>query len=180
MVRRDIRILIDNKAKFLLCHSSTGHKHGLKEVLSDQMVAAKLSDTKAAGEVKAITNFYEMMKNESDRAVYGYKHVLYSQQRQAIQTLLLTDELFRACSIQKRRQYVELVEGTRTNGGEVRIFSALHVSGEQLKQLGGVAAILRFPLPELEDMENDDEELNGGGEGQELPPAAGSSPRPHS
>lgn len=38
----------------------------------------------------------------------------------------------------------------------------MHVSGEQLSSLGGIAAILRFPLPDLEDVsltdsENDDE-----------------------
>jgi protein pelota len=33
------------------------------------------------------------------------------------------------------------------------IFSSMHVSGEQLKQLSGIAALLRFPLPELEDQE---------------------------
>jgi protein pelota len=45
------------------------------------------------------------------------------------------------------------VEGVREAGGEALIFSAMHVSGEQLNQLSGVAAILRFPLPELEDAE---------------------------
>lgn len=34
-----------------------------------------------------------------------------------------------------------------------QVFSAMHVSGEQLNQLSGIAAILRFPLPELEDQE---------------------------
>ena len=32
-------------------------------------------------------------------------------------------------------------------GAGVHIFSSLHVSGEQLSRLSGVAAILRFPLP---------------------------------
>ena len=31
------------------------------------------------------------------------------------------------------------------------MFSSLHVSGEQLSLLSGVAAILRYPLPELDD-----------------------------
>lgn len=38
------------------------------------------------------------------------------------------------------------------------IFSSMHVSGEQLKQLSGIAALLRFPLPDLEDMEIPDEQ----------------------
>lgn len=43
--------------------------------------------------------------------------------------------------------------GLRGDPRVVQIFSGLHVSGEQLNQLSGIAAILRFPLPELEDTE---------------------------
>jgi protein pelota len=32
----------------------------------------------------------------------------------------------------------------------------MHASGEQLNQLTGIAAILRFPLPDLEDAEFED------------------------
>ena len=43
----------------------------------------------------------------------------------------------------------------RESGGDALIFSGAHVSGEQLDQLSGIAAILRFPLPDLEDQELD-------------------------
>ncbi len=49
------------------------------------------------------------------------------------------------------------VDSVKENGGNVHIFSAMHVSGERLSQMSGVAAILRFPLPELEDEEEADE-----------------------
>ena len=39
--------ILENKHKFILCHSSSGHKHALKEVLSDPSVTARLADTKA-------------------------------------------------------------------------------------------------------------------------------------
>lgn len=57
----------------------------------------------------------------------------------------------------QRRAYAQLVEGVRESGGEALVFSGAHVSGEQLDQLSGVAAILRFPLPDLEDQELDPE-----------------------
>ena len=41
------------------------------------------------------------------------------------------------------------------NGGKVYIFSSMHVSGVQLNQLSGVAAILRYPLPDLDQLELD-------------------------
>uniref|UniRef100_A0A7I4DHN3 eRF1/Pelota-like N-terminal domain-containing protein n=1 Tax=Physcomitrium patens TaxID=3218 RepID=A0A7I4DHN3_PHYPA len=73
--------------------------------------------------------------------------------RLAIQTLLITDELFRSADITTRRKYVDLVESVKAGGGDVYVFSSMHISGEQLQQLTGIAAILRFPLPDLEDME---------------------------
>lgn len=57
-VKRDIRLLIENKSKFIKAHSSSGHKHALKEVLTDPEVAPKLSDTKALGEVRSLETFY--------------------------------------------------------------------------------------------------------------------------
>ncbi len=35
------------------------------------------------------------------------------------------------------------------------MFSSMHVSGEQLNLLSGVAAILRFPMPDIEDVQED-------------------------
>ncbi|KAF3592537.1 hypothetical protein DY000_02027421 [Brassica cretica] len=71
----------------------------------------------------------------------------------AVQTLLITDELFRNSDVKTRKKYVDLVESVKDSGGEAFIFSSMHVSGEQLAQLTGIAALLRFPLPDLEDIE---------------------------
>jgi len=70
---------------------------------------------------------------------------------QAVEILLISDKLFRCQDIALRKEYVELVENVKDSGGDVKIFSSLHVSGEQLDQLTGIAALLRFPMPELED-----------------------------
>lgn len=151
--RRDLRQIIENKGKIVLTHSSSGYKHALKEVLAAPPVMALIKDTKAVKEVKALDDFHSMLSNDSARAFYGPGHVFAAHDRLAIQTLLITDELFRSADVPTRRKYVDLVESVKAGGGEVYIFSAMHVSGEQLQQLTGIAAILRFPLPDLEDME---------------------------
>lgn len=152
-VKNDWKAIIDNKSKFLLAHSSSGHKHSLKEVLADPTVTARLADTKASSEVKALDNFFTMLHTEPDRAYYGVTHVEKANEALAIETLLVTDELFRSTDLPTRKRYVKLVESVKENGGEVRVFSSLHVSGEQLGQLSGVAAILRFPMPDIADDE---------------------------
>ncbi|RXG70156.1 Protein pelota [Armadillidium vulgare] len=154
-VQTDNRTLIENKSKFVLCHSSSGFKHSLREVLENPAVSAKLSDTKAAGETKALQQFMTMLGNDPDRAFYGYNHVAKANESQAIETLLVSDSLFRSKDLNERKKYVSLVESVKDNGGDVKIFSSLHVSGEQLDQMTGVAAILRFPVPEIEEEDHE-------------------------
>ncbi|THF96356.1 hypothetical protein TEA_012823 [Camellia sinensis var. sinensis] len=117
-----------------------GKRHSLREVLDAPNVMNIIKDTKAAEE-------------DPDRACYGPKHVEVAHERMAVQTLLVTDELFRSCDIATRQKYVNLVKSVKDSGGTALIFSSMHVSGEQLAQLTGIAAILRFPLPDLEDIE---------------------------
>jgi len=151
--RRQLRPIIENKSRLILAHSTSGYKHSLKEVLDMPSVMALIKDTKAAQEVRALKEFFDMLSSDSDRACYGPKHVEVAHERMAIQTLLITDSLFRNSDILTRRKYVKLVESVKDAGGAVHVFSSMHVSGEQLSQLTGIAAILRFPLPELEDIE---------------------------
>lgn len=157
-VKTENKTILENRSKFVLVHSSSGHKHSLNEVMQDPSIQNKLADTKAAREVQALDEFYAMMNADPDRAFYGYSHVAKANEHGAIGTLLVTDELFRSADIATRRKYVDLVESVRSMGGTVRVFSSMHVSGEQLNLLSGVAAILTFPFPGIDDGEEEEEE----------------------
>ncbi|CAG9797710.1 unnamed protein product [Chironomus riparius] len=147
----DQKIILDSRSKFMLVHASSGFKHSLKEVLQDPAVVAKMSDTKAAGEVKRLETFYTMLQCEPARAFYGKKHVQKAVDALAVETLLISDNLFRNQDPIQRKEYVKMHDDVLEAGGDVKVFSSMHVSGEQLAQLTGVAAILRFPMPELEE-----------------------------
>lgn len=87
--------LLVNKEKFVLVHSSSGFKHSLKEVLADESVVSKVKETKAFKEVRALDAFFQMMNTDPDRAFYGYDHVKKADDQKAIETLLISDQLFR-------------------------------------------------------------------------------------
>ena len=122
---------------------------GLNELLQDEGVKKRIVNTKASQQVQALENFYETLRQDQDRAVYGPQEVTAAVEMGAIGTLLVTDALFRAADLATRRKYVELVESVRGQGCKVLVFSSQHVSGEQLAQLSGIAATLRWPCPEL-------------------------------
>lgn len=67
-------------------------------MLQDPAVQAKLSDTKAASEVKALEQFYQILQVEPARAYYGKNHVAKATESQAVETLLISDNLFRYVS----------------------------------------------------------------------------------
>lgn len=55
----------------------------------------KMSDTKALAEVKALESFYTTLQCEPAKAFYGTKHVAKAIEAQAVETLLISDNLFR-------------------------------------------------------------------------------------
>lgn len=140
------------RKKMLLVHSTSGHKHALMEVMNKPEVQIMMKDTKAAEEVKALDRFFEMLNVDEYRAVYGVKHVSRALQAGAVEVLLVCDDLFRTADTRKQRnQYVQMVEDAKALAAQVFVFSKMHVSGEQLSGLTGVAAILRYAMPTLDD-----------------------------
>jgi protein pelota len=51
-------------------------------------------------------------------------------QAQAVETLLISDKLFRAKNISVRKAYVQMVEDAEKNGLQAVIFSSMNPSGE--------------------------------------------------
>ena len=62
-----------NLLKYELCE---GYKHSLQEVLLKDEVAQRLSDTKAAKEVKSLERFQNLLMEDPDRAFYGRSQVI--------------------------------------------------------------------------------------------------------
>ncbi|PWN29828.1 hypothetical protein BDZ90DRAFT_230666 [Jaminaea rosea] len=179
-VKRGDKPLVGAEArrKFLKIHCSSPHVHALMEVLRSPEVSARLKDTKFAREGQLLERFMRMLASDEMRAWYSEEHVLLAAERGAVQTLLISDGLFRAADPKRRKRFVGLVEEVRTQGGEVAIFSSMHESGKQLNGLTGIAAILTWPMDVEEVMEEEEEERKrreaekraAGGDGDEEAP----------
>lgn len=159
--RKELKEWLANRSKIVLAPASSPYKHSLKEVLSSPGIASQIKDTKAALEVSTLSDFMNMLGSEPSRAFYGPGHVKAAHDLGAIQTLLISDTLFRTADPIARKKYAALVDEIEAGGGKSVVFSGAHAAGEQLTQLSGIAAILRFPLPQLEDMELED--IHAGG-----------------
>ena len=148
--------ILKNKSKFLVTHSSTGYLQGLEEVLSDPATRKKLSDTKFSSESAILQKFHQALNDDDGRAWYGLEEVTKAIHLNAVRYLMVTDTLFRSDDIATRKSYIALTEQAKQLGAEVFVFSSLHESGIQLDQLTGIAALLKYPVPDLDDSDEDD------------------------
>lgn len=147
----------------LVAHSSSHHVHALKEVMSSPALLSRLSDTKFARETALMDKFTTLLRQDDGRAWYGPREVERAVEKGAVGqgggVLMISNALFRAQNVGERRRWVALVDRVRqVEGGEVRVLSSLHESGKRLESLGNVAAILTFPLEDLDEEEDEPDE----------------------
>lgn len=143
-------------------HSSSGFLHSLTEILRSPEVMATMKDMRFAKEVRLMDELTRRLRQDDGRAWYGIapveKAVLEGAVGKGGGVLLVNNSLFRNHDEATRKRYVTLVDKVRADGGEARILSSDHESGEQLDIFGGIAAILTYPIWDLDQ----DEELDDG------------------
>mmetsp|Transcript_26600 Transcript_26600/g.58407 ORF Transcript_26600/g.58407 Transcript_26600/m.58407 type:complete len:463 (-) Transcript_26600:209-1597(-) len=146
--------IVQKKGIFVSVTTSVVHKQALRELLADDQVSRRIANTKAGQHLKALEELQKRLANDPNRACYGPQQVKIAIDMGAVDTLLVSDSLFRNASVAVRREYVDLVCVVKTSGATSHVLSSGHVTGQQLDQLAGVAALLRFPVEELEDLED--------------------------
>lgn len=164
------KALLAYSSSILTAHASSGHMSALAAALASPALRSKITDAKYARETMLMDRFYDLMRKDDHRAWYGPKEVERAVDKGGVGrgggVLLISDSLFRSLDIRVRKRWVRLVDRVRdVEGGEVRIFSSLHESGKRLEALGGVAAILTFPIADL-DEEDEEDEAEGGDAGE--------------
>ncbi|OJK03134.1 hypothetical protein ASPACDRAFT_113915 [Aspergillus aculeatus ATCC 16872] len=145
----------------VVVHSASGYLHSLAEVLQSPAVKTILADTKYARETKLMDDFLDQLRKETNKATYGPREVESAVDQGAVGrgggVLIISNRLFRSQDVAERKRWVSLVDRVRdVEGGEVRVLSSDHESGRRLDGLGGVAALLTFPI--VDDAGEDEDE----------------------
>jgi protein pelota len=144
--------------KMTVTHSSSSNLAALAEVLKSPTVTSQLQDTKFTRETRLIDSFYDSIRRDDGKAWYGPKEVLQCVEKGAVGrgggVLLISNNLFRNQNVEERKKWVALVDRVRdVEGGEVRVLSEAHESGKRLEALGGIAAMLSYPIYDLDEEE---------------------------
>jgi len=83
--------------------------------------------------------FFQKLATESDKVSYGRDNVRKALEMGAVKVLLLS-EVVEECEVEEFEKLAEV------SSSEVKMISIETREGVQLKEIGGFAAILRFPV----------------------------------
>jgi protein pelota len=160
-------IIQKNLNKFVYVHSSNGYKQALSEVLSKPEILMQIKNTKASEDVLVMERFNETLGKDMDRVIFGLKPISEACEKDAIDTLILSDNFLRKVPPSVRANVTSIMKSVKSKGGSVVKMSSQHVTGEKIDSFGGITAILRYAMPELTEGEAPDVEEFDNGAGHE-------------
>jgi protein pelota len=106
-----------------------------------------LENMRVADEMKAIEDFLARLGQGKSTITYGFGDVETAANYGAVEKLLVADLTLRETTDEKRLALESLMKNVEDSRGEIMVISTEHEAGTKLLSLGGIAALLRFPLP---------------------------------
>jgi len=134
--------------KITVVDTSAVGDRGVHEVLKRGAVEEIQTETRIAREAELIDELTRAIA-EGGEAAYGVDDVREAVEYGAVETLLIVDERLRRERADEGDWEVDvddLLESVDQKGGDVVVFSHEFDPGQQLSNLGGIAAILRYRL----------------------------------
>ena len=148
--------LKSNLNKIIYTHSSSGFKHSLEEILSKPDIKRLIKDTKCIDDCTVMDRFNEILGTDMDKIFFGLKSFNIAFEKQAIDTLIITDGYLRKMPALSRKELCAKIKKLKPS--EVCQFSSLHTTGEKIDEFGGICGILKYVVDEIVNMEGEEDE----------------------
>jgi protein pelota len=119
---------------------------GIHEALRSGVLTKALESVRVMEETKVMEEVLERLGKGSRDVTYGFNEVEKASKFGAVEELVLADATFREASEEKRIALEKMMREVEEKRGKVVVISTEHEAGAQLLSLGGVVALLRFPV----------------------------------
>jgi len=97
-------------------------------------------------ETEVIEEILRRLGKGEPTITYGFEDVEMAVELGAVEKLVLADIVLREASDEKRLTIEDLMKKVEEKGGKIIVVSTEHEAGAKLVSLGGITALLRFPL----------------------------------
>jgi len=119
---------------------------GVHEALRCGILANVAKQIRAVEEAGKVEEVFARISRGSRDVTYGVDDVEKAVTFGAVELLLVGDRLLRGGPDERRIKLEEVMRKVEKMRGRVMIVSTEHEAGEKILSLGGVAALLRFPI----------------------------------
>lgn len=121
-------------------------KAGIYEAMRSGILTKALKHARIIEESSIVEEFLKRLSKGRGDVAYGLSDVERASSLGAVEEILVTDEIFRESPEEIVETLEKIMQEVEAKGGKVRIISVEHEAGAKIKSLGGVAALLRFPI----------------------------------
>ena len=126
--------------------ATSGTPQAINEIVKRGTLEKIVEGLEIARQTKLMNEFLKRLGKDEKTIAYGPEEIEKAAIYGAIENLLLIEDFLRTTD-QERRQFLEtLLENTEKSGGYVEIVNINSEIGKQIKALGGMIALLRFPV----------------------------------
>jgi len=119
---------------------------GINEAIRSGVLTKTLKHARMAEETRHVEEVLTRLGIGKTDVAYGLSEVAKATQYGAVERLLITDQMLRESSDEKRLELEKIMREVEEKGGQITVVSTEHEAGHKLEGLGEIAALLRFQI----------------------------------
>jgi len=119
---------------------------GIYEAFRSGVLTKTMRHVRVLEETEVVEEIFKRLGANSQSVAYGFENVKKAADLGAVELLVLTDVSLRESGASERLMLEDVIRTVEQKGGRFIIISTEHEAGAKLASLGGLAALLRFPI----------------------------------
>jgi len=125
---------------------NNGGVSGIYEALRSGVLLKAAAKLRIVDETETMEEVMKRLGKGEATVTYGLSQVEHAVQTGAVEKLVVADTMLREFEEEQRLHLEELLRAVEQRRGSVAVISTEHEAGAKLLALGGIAALLRFPI----------------------------------
>ncbi|MBN1328180.1 MAG: pelota family protein, partial [Candidatus Heimdallarchaeota archaeon] len=125
---------------------NNGGTAGIDEALRSGVLLKASNQLRIVDETEAIEEVMKRLGKGDGKVTYGLEPVENAAIMGAVERLIVADTSLRESSEEMRLKIEELMRNVERRQAGIIVISTEHEAGAKLLSLGGIAALLRFPI----------------------------------
>lgn len=145
-ILRESLSVIGTSMNIAIEHSSTGGTKGVHEIVKSGVLGKFIRYFELTEKEKLFEEVMKRLSQEPEKIAIGLDEVLRASELGAVEYLLILDRTLKDLACKESETLEKILNSVEEHNGKIKIYTIHHEAGLQLKALGGMIALLRYPI----------------------------------